>query len=107
MDSRAHSSRRALFALQPMRRSINPVDYRLRQFWYEIKTGRSGAPEIKGYTQDISTHQPREASKFVNTSKAPAARGRKLPRSAAATRPVTARKFIHRGDTHTGKLAAD
>ncbi len=36
------------------------MTYRLRQFGYEITTGRSGAPEIKGYTQEyLDASSPR------------------------------------------------
>jgi hypothetical protein len=36
------------------------LTYRLRQFGYEITTGRSGAPEIKGYTQEyLDASSPR------------------------------------------------
>ena len=36
------------------------MTYKLRQFGYEITTGRSGAPEIKGYTQEyLDASSPR------------------------------------------------
>jgi AAA domain-containing protein/TrwC relaxase/UvrD-like helicase family protein len=36
------------------------LTYRLRQYGYEITTGRSGAPEIKGYTQEyLDASSPR------------------------------------------------
>ena len=43
----------SLFASQQFATAIyqSELTYRLRQFGYEITTGRSGAPEIKGYTQ--------------------------------------------------------
>src|ERR1700738_1230853 len=44
----------SLFASQQFATAIyqSELTYRLRQFGYEITTGRSGAPEIKGYTQE-------------------------------------------------------
>jgi len=88
----------SLFASQQFATAIyqSELTYRLRQFGYEITTGRSGAPEIKGYTQEYLDASSPEASKFVNTSNARAARGRKLPRS-LRTRHATGRKSIRRG----------
>jgi conjugative relaxase-like TrwC/TraI family protein len=44
----------SLFASQQFATAIyqSELTYRLRQLGYEITAGRSGAPEIKGYTQD-------------------------------------------------------
>src|SRR5208283_513430 len=44
----------SLFGSQQFATAIyqSELTYRLRQFGYEITTGRSGAPEIKGYTQE-------------------------------------------------------
>jgi conjugative relaxase-like TrwC/TraI family protein len=58
----------SLFASQQFATAIyqSELTYRLRQFGYEITTGRSGAPEIKGYTQEYldasspRSHQIRE-----------------------------------------------
>jgi conjugative relaxase-like TrwC/TraI family protein len=58
----------SLFASQQFATAVyqSELTYRLRQFGYEITTGRSGAPEIKGYTQEYldasspRSHQIRE-----------------------------------------------
>ena len=52
----------SLFASQQFATAIYQSDltYRLRQLGYEITVGRSGAPEIKGYTQEyLDTSSPR------------------------------------------------
>src|ERR1700691_3399437 len=52
----------SLFASQQFATAIyqSELTYRLRQLGYEIKTGRSGAPEIKGYTQEyLDASSPR------------------------------------------------
>src|SRR6266851_684004 len=52
----------SLFASQQFATAIyqSGLTYRLRQFGYEITTGRSGAPEIKGYTQEyLDASSPR------------------------------------------------
>jgi conjugative relaxase-like TrwC/TraI family protein len=52
----------SLFASQQYATAIyqSELTYRLRQLGYEITTGRSGAPEIKGYTQEyIDASSPR------------------------------------------------
>ena len=52
----------SLFASQQFATAIyqSELTYRLRQFGYEITTGRSGAPEIKGYTQEyLDASSPR------------------------------------------------
>ncbi len=51
-----------LFASQQFATAIyqSELTYKLRQFGYEITTGRSGAPEIKGYTQEyLDASSPR------------------------------------------------
>jgi conjugative relaxase-like TrwC/TraI family protein len=51
-----------LFASQQFATAIyqSELTYRVRQFGYEITAGRSGAPEIKGYTQDyLDASSPR------------------------------------------------
>jgi conjugative relaxase-like TrwC/TraI family protein len=53
---------RGLFQSQQFATSIyqSELTYRLRQLGYEITVGRSGAPEIKGYTQDyLDASSPR------------------------------------------------
>ena len=52
----------SLFASQQFATTIyqSELTYRLRQLGYEITAGRSGAPEIKGYTQDyLDASSPR------------------------------------------------
>src|SRR5258707_1030395 len=52
----------SLFASQQFATAIyqSELTYRLRQFGYEITTGRSGAPEIKGYHQEyLDASSPR------------------------------------------------
>jgi conjugative relaxase-like TrwC/TraI family protein len=52
----------SLFASQQFATAIyqSELTYRLRQLGYEIAAGRSGAPEIKGYTQDyLDASSPR------------------------------------------------
>jgi conjugative relaxase-like TrwC/TraI family protein len=53
---------RALFATQQFATAIyqSELTYRLRQLGYEITAGRSGAPEIKGYSQEyLDASSPR------------------------------------------------
>jgi conjugative relaxase-like TrwC/TraI family protein len=53
---------RGLFQSQQFTTAIyqSELTYRLRQLGYEITVGRSGAPEIKGYTQDyLDASSPR------------------------------------------------
>src|SRR6266852_4541136 len=87
----------SLFASQQFATAIyqSELTYRLGQFGYEITTGGAVLRRSRDTHRNISTHPAPEASKFVNTSNARAARGKRLPRS-LLTRPVTARKFIHR-----------
>jgi conjugative relaxase-like TrwC/TraI family protein len=52
----------SLFASQQFATAIyqSELTYKLRQYGYEITTGRSGAPEIKGYTQEyLDASSPR------------------------------------------------
>src|SRR6202167_1119217 len=52
----------SLFASQQFATTIyqSELTYKLRQLGYEITTGRSGAPEIKGYTQEyLDASSPR------------------------------------------------
>jgi len=60
----------SLFASQQFATAIyqSELTYRLRQFGYEIATGRSGAPEIKGYTQeylDASSPRSRQIREYL------------------------------------------
>jgi len=53
---------RGLFQSQQLATAVyqSELTYRLRQLGYEITTGRSGAPEIKGYTQEyLDASSPR------------------------------------------------
>lgn len=62
MASLARFSRRALFSSQLFATAIyqSGLTYKLRQLGYEITTERSGAPEIKGYTQEyLDASSPR------------------------------------------------
>jgi conjugative relaxase-like TrwC/TraI family protein len=52
----------SLFASQQFATAVyqSELTYRIRQLGYEITTGRSGAPEIKGYTQEyLDASSPR------------------------------------------------
>jgi conjugative relaxase-like TrwC/TraI family protein len=52
----------SLFASQQFATAVyqSELTYRVRQLGYEITTGRSGAPEIKGYTQEyLDASSPR------------------------------------------------
>ena len=52
----------SLFASQQFATAVyqSELTYRLRELGYEITTGRSGAPEIKGYTQEyLDASSPR------------------------------------------------
>jgi len=60
----------SLFASQQFATAIyqSELTYRLRQLGYEITTGRSGAPEIKGYTQeylDASSPRSQQIRKYL------------------------------------------
>jgi len=60
----------SLFASQQFATAIyqSELTYRLRQLGYEITTGRSGAPEIKGYTQeylDASSPRSRQIREYL------------------------------------------
>lgn len=61
---------RGLFESQRFATAVyqSELTYRLRDFGYDIATGRSGAPEIKGYTQeylDASSPRRRQALEYV------------------------------------------
>jgi conjugative relaxase-like TrwC/TraI family protein len=60
----------SFFASQQFATAIyqSELTYRLRQFGYEITSGRSGAPEIKGYTQeylDASSPRSQQIRKYL------------------------------------------
>ena len=60
----------SLFASQQFATAIyqSELTYRLRQLGYEITTGRSGAPEIKGYTQaylDASSPRSQQIREYL------------------------------------------
>jgi conjugative relaxase-like TrwC/TraI family protein len=60
----------SLFASQQFATAIyqSELTYRLRQLGYEISAGRSGAPEIKGYTQeylDASSPRSRQIREYL------------------------------------------
>src|SRR6202008_1065863 len=60
----------SLFASQQFATAIyqSELTYRVRQLGYEITTGRSGAPEIKGYTQeylDASSPRSRQIREYL------------------------------------------
>ena len=60
----------SLFASQQFATAIyqSELTYKLRQLGYEITTGRSGAPEIKGYTQeylDASSPRSQQIRKYL------------------------------------------
>src|ERR1700688_4597373 len=63
-DNRQHRAiqPQSLFASQQFATAVyqSELTYHLRQLGYEITTGRSGAPEIKGYTQEyLDASSPR------------------------------------------------
>src|SRR5271166_2352222 len=62
---------RGLFQSQQFATAIYQAEltYRLRQLGYQIESGRSGAPEIKGYTQEYLDASSPRSHRFVNTSK--------------------------------------
>jgi conjugative relaxase-like TrwC/TraI family protein len=100
----------SLFASQQFATAIyqSELTYRLRQFGYEITTGRSGAPEIKGYTQeylDASSPRSQQIREYLERT------GRSGKESAEiAAHSTRDRKEIHSpGEVMAAhrKLAAD
>jgi conjugative relaxase-like TrwC/TraI family protein len=100
----------SLFASQQFATAIYQAEltYRLRQFGYEITTGRSGAPEIKGYTQeylDASSPRSQQIREYLERT------GRSGKEAAEiAARSTRDRKQIHSpGEVMAAhrKLAAD
>jgi conjugative relaxase-like TrwC/TraI family protein len=64
----------SLFASQQFATAIyqSELTYRLRQLGYEITTGRSGAPEIKGFTQeylDASSPRSQQIREYLERSR--------------------------------------
>jgi conjugative relaxase-like TrwC/TraI family protein len=100
----------SLFASQQFATAIyqSELTYRLRQLGYEITTGRSGAPEIKGYTQeylDASSPRSQQIREYLE-------RTRRSGKEAAeiAAHSTRDRKEIHSpGEVMAAhrKLAAD
>ena len=90
----------SLFASQQFATAIyqSELTYRLRQLGYEIAAGRSGAPEIKGYTQEYldasSPAQPAD-SRISGTHRPHRERGRR-DRRALDARPQR-NSFARRG----------
>ena len=100
----------SLFASQQFATAIyqSELTYRLRQLGYEITTGRSGAPEIKGYTQeylDASSPRSQQIREYLERT------GRSGKEAAEiAAHSTRDRKEIHSpGDVMAAhrKLAAD
>jgi conjugative relaxase-like TrwC/TraI family protein len=86
---------RGLFQSQQFATAIyqSELTYRVRQLGYEITTGRSGAPEIKGYTQeylDASSPRSQQIREYLE-------RTRRSGKEAAeiAARATRDRKEIH------------
>src|SRR6266851_5167093 len=100
----------SLFASQQFATAIyqSELTYKLRQLGYEITTGRSGAPEIKGYTQeylDASSPRSQQIREYLERT------GRSGKEAAEiAAHSTRDRKEIHSpGDVMAAhrKLAAD
>ena len=88
---------RGLFQSQQFATAIyqSELTYRLRNLGYEIEPGGAARRRSRATRRSISTHPVRAASRFVSTSNAQAAPGRKLRRS-QRIRHVTVKKFIRR-----------
>ena len=85
----------SLFASQQFATAVyqSELTYRLRQLGYEITAGRSGAPEIKGYTQeylDASSPRSQQIREYLERTGRTAGRPQRSPR--ISTRD---RKEIH------------
>ena len=100
----------SLFASQQYATAIyqSELTYKLRQLGYEITTGRSGAPEIKGYTQeylDASSPRSRQIREYLE----------RLGRSGKEAAEIAAHSTRDRKEIHSPrevmaahrKLAAD
>ncbi len=106
----------SLFASQQFATAIyqSELTYKLRQLGYEITTGRSGAPEIKGYTQeylDASSPRSQQIREYLERTgrsgkeaaeiAAHSTRDRKeihLPREVMAAHRKLAADFGHQAD---------
>src|SRR5882724_2757780 len=107
----------SLFASQQFATAVyqSELTYRLSKLGYEITTGRSGAPEIKGYTQeylDASSPRSRQIREYLERTgrsgkeaaeiAAHSTRDRKeihSPREVMATHRKLAADFGHQADT--------
>ena len=108
---------RGLFQSQQFATAIyqSELTYRVRQLGYEITTGRSGAPEIKGYTQeylDASSPRSEQIREYLERTRrsgkeaaeiaAHATRDRKdihSPREVMAAHRKLAADFGHQAET--------
>src|SRR5271156_2267727 len=108
---------RGLFQSQQFATAIyqSELTYRVRQLGYEITTGRSGAPEIKGYTQeylDASSPRSQQIREYLERTRrsgkeaaeiaAHATRDRKeihSPREVMAAHRRLAADFGHQAET--------
>ena len=87
----------SLFASQQFATAIyqSELTYQLRQLGYEIAVGRSGAPEIKGYTQeylDASSPRSQQIREYLERTGRAGKEPPRLPR----TQRATAKKSILR-----------
>ena len=96
----------SLFASQQFATAIyqSELTYKLRQLGYEITTGRSGAPEIKGYTQEyLDASSPRSQQ----IRRIPRTHGPRRKRGRRNRRPLDPRpernSFTGRGDGRTSE----
>jgi conjugative relaxase-like TrwC/TraI family protein len=107
----------SLFASQQFATAVyqSELTYRVRQLGYEITTGRSGAPEIKGYTQeylDASSPRSQQIREYLERTgrsgkeaaeiAAHSTRDRKeihSPREVMAAHRKLAADFGHQADT--------
>jgi conjugative relaxase-like TrwC/TraI family protein len=108
---------RGLFQSQQFATAIyqSELTYRVRQLGYEITTGRSGAPEIRGYTQeylDASSPRSQQIREYLERTRrsgkeaaeiaAHATRDRKeihSPREVMAAHRKLAAEFGHQAET--------
>ena len=91
----------SLFASQQFATAVyqSELTYRLRQLGYEITAGRSGAPEIKGYTQEYLDASSPRSQQIRAVSRKDGRTGPRPPRSPRIRRVIA--KEIHspgRGD---------
>ena len=68
------------------------LTYQLRNLGYQIEAGKSGAPEIKGYSQEyLDASSPRRQQ--IEEAIARAALAARRPRRSPPTTPATKSKF--------------